>query len=102
VDALYTTVAAFGEYIRDTSLPIQKEIKRQGSCGSLRSAPSNDTSLLLDTSRDFVSGAFSRMTRSRADIDPSAARGYQDVLLSLSLEDVQQFAALKTPLFKGY
>jgi len=102
VDALYTTVAAFGEYIRDTSLPIQKEIKRQGSCGSLRSAPSNDTSLLLDTSRDFVSGAFSRMTRSRADIDPSAARVYQDVLLSLSLEDVQQFAALKTPLFKGY
>jgi len=68
----------------------------------LRFAPSNDTNILLDTSRDFVSGAFSRMTRSRADIDPSAARGYQDVLLTLSLEDVQQFAALKTPLFKGY
>ena len=102
VNQLYTTVAAFGEYIQNSSLPMQREISRQNACASLRRPPSNHTSVLVDTQRDFVSGAFSGMLHSRADLDPSPTRGYKDVMLTLSLDDMQHFGSIKTPLARGY
>jgi len=61
----------------------------------------NYTNTLLDTKLDFVQGNFSRMTRSHSRIDPTPTRGYQDILLYLALEDVQNLAAVRTNLMSG-
>jgi len=41
------------------------------------------------------------MSRSHSRIDPTPTRGYQDILLYLALEDVQNLAAVKTNLMSG-
>jgi len=97
----YSTSAEFGEYLADASLPLRAEIQGQGSCSLLDQPPSNHTNALLDSELNFVSGPFARMSRSYSRIDPTPTRGYQDILLFLALEDVQNFAALRTPLMSG-
>ena len=94
----YTTLKEFGDYISDTSLPLQTAIAGQGACTHLDSPPSNYTTSLLDPTRDFVNGSFARMTRSYSRIDPTVTRGYQDILLHLALEDVRNLAAVHTQL----
>ena len=41
------------------------------------------------------------MTRSYSRIDKTPTRGYQDIMLFLALEDVQNFAAVRTKLMSG-
>ena len=94
----YTTLKEFGDYISDASLPLQSAISDQGACTRLDSPPSNFTTRLLDTSLNFVNGSFARMVRSHSRIDPTVSRGYQDILLYLALEDVQNLAAIRTEL----
>ena len=52
----------------------------------------------MNTSHDFVNGSFARMVRSHSRIDPTPTRGYQDILLYLALEDIQNLAAVRTRL----
>jgi len=94
----YTTLQGFGDYISNVSLPLQTAITNQESCTQLNSPPSNYTNALLDSTRDFVNGSFSRMVRSYSRIDNTPTRGYQDLLLFLALEDIQTRAAIKTQL----
>ena len=94
----YTTLKEFGDYISDASLPLQSAITNQGACTRLDSPPSNFTTRLMDTSLNFVNGSFARMVRSYSRIDPTITRGYQDILLYLALEDVQNLAAVRTKL----
>jgi len=94
----YTTLEDFGDYISDANLPLQTAIDNQGACTRLDSPPSNYTTSLLNTTHDFVNGSFARMVRSYSRIDPTVSRGYQDVLLYLALEDVQNLAAIRTEL----
>jgi len=94
----YTTLQEFGEYISDANLPLQAAIDNQGACTRLDSPPSNYTNRLLNTTHDFVNGSFARMVRSYSRLDPTVSRGYQDILLFLALEDVQNLAAVRTEL----
>ena len=94
----YTTTTAFGEYISDSTLPLQTAITKQASCTQLNSPPTNYTQTLLDGTLDFVNGSFARMRRSYSRIDTTPTRGYQDILLFLALEDVRSVAAVDTKL----
>ena len=94
----YTTLQAFGDFISDVTKPLHQAIAGQGACTRLDSPPSNFTTELLNTEHDFVNGSFARMVRSYSRIDPTPSRGYQDILLYLALEDVQNLAAIHTPL----
>ena len=94
----YTTLKEFGDYISDATMPLQSAINNQGACTRLDSPPSNYTNRLLNTTHDFVNGSFARMVRSYSRLDPTVSRGYQDILLFLALEDVQNLAAVRTEL----
>jgi len=98
----YTTLASFGEYINDPSLPLKSAIDNQGACTRINSPPSNYSRTLLDPTKRFVHGSFARMVRSTAVLDRRQTRGFQDVLLSLSLEDIEGLSAVKTMLPMGY
>jgi len=98
----YTTLSSFGAYIDDPSMPLKSEIDKQGACTTLNSPPSNFSKTLLDTRRNFVNGSFARMVRSTAELDLRETRGFQDVMLSLSLEDIEGLSAVKTPFVNGY
>ena len=49
-----------------------------------------------------MNGSFARMVRSTTVLDTRETRGFQDVLLSLSLEDIEGLSAVKTMLPMGY
>jgi len=93
-----TTLKEFGDYISDANLRLQSAIDDQGACTRLDSPPSNYTTSLLNTTHDFANGSFARMVRSYSRLDPTVSRGYQDILLFLALEDVQNLAAVRTEL----
>ena len=97
----YTTIGKFGDYLADASLPLHQAISAQESCTQLDQPPSNYTNALLNTKLDFVNETFARMSRSHSRIDTTPTRGYQDILLYLALEDVENFAAVKTKLTAG-
>jgi len=99
----YSTVSAFDRYLgAGLEGGIRTEIARQGARLELDSAPRNDTKDLLDASLDFVSGDFSRMSRSYASLDPTPTRGYKDVNIYLALEDVELFVATRDDLQNGH
>ena len=94
----YTTLQDFGDYISDATKPLQMAITGQQACTRLDEPPFTFTTELLNTTLNFVNWSFARMVRSYSRIDPTPSRGYQDILLYLALEDVQNLAALRTPL----
>ena len=101
VDALYTTVTGFGDYLGDGAGALGAALARNGPCET-NGAPPNATDALLDTSQDFVAGPLARMTRSTATLDTVITHGYQDVIVFLAEEDMRAFGGIQTDIDGGF
>ena len=102
VDDEYTTVADFGAYINDGSALLGAAVAAQGSCATHNTPPTNTTRTLIDTSRDFVTGSFSRTTRSHSTLDTVVSTGYRDLILFLAEEDMRKMGGVETSIHGGY
>ena len=100
---LYTTTQGFVDYLNDTSKPLAREIVDQDKCKSRADAPANSSLELLDAALpDFVSGAFARMTRSTATLDPNTQGGYRDINLYLASEDMRALGGIENSIDGGF
>jgi len=97
----YSTTREFGDFLANDTLNLRAEINQQGSCTGFDTPPNNRSMDLLNTSFDFVEGMFARSTRSYVQADVTPTRGYKDLNLFLSLEDVENHFGTQSPLPNG-
>ena len=102
VDTDYTTVAGFGAYLSNGEELLGAAVAAQTSCATHDTPPTETTKTLLDTTQDFVAGAFARTTRSHSTLDPVVSSGYQDLILFLAEEDMRNMGGVETRIDGGY